>query len=91
MSMMDNIVDFTKFRQHRQAATPARSAFEDCLFTDTISDVMSIVDILRSADSASELNLTALERGQLDFLAVLADELAEHWARLGLDEIEEID
>lgn len=86
---MDNIVDFTRFKQHKQADTPAQSAFEACLFTDTISDLMNVVESLATAQAASDLNLTALERGQLDFLAVLTEELSDHWHRLGLDEIEE--
>lgn len=82
---MHNVVDFTKYRKHRQAATSARSAFQDCLFSDTITDVLTIVDKLKTVDSASLLNLTVLEREQLDFLVVLADELTEHWYKLDMN------
>jgi hypothetical protein len=82
-----NVVDFTKYRRHRQAATSAQSAFKECLFSETITDMLTIVDKLKAVESSVPLNLTELEREQLDFLTMLADELNDHWYRLDMDQV----
>ena len=91
---MDNVVDMALFRQTRQVEVSAfmpPSAFEDCLFTDTLMDLMTIVERLETAVSGDELHLTNYEKGQLEFLAVLSDQLLANWADLGFNEIEDID
>jgi hypothetical protein len=89
---MSDVVDMLRFKQSRQGTVPASrpaSSFEDCLFIDTITDMMTVVERLEEASSIEQLQLTDYERGQLDFLVLLSEQLGELWDKLGFNEVEE--
>lgn len=83
---MSDVVDFLRYKAGRRQQEP--SALSSCLLHETLVDITAVLDALEHAASGAELNLSAAEREQLDYLALTAEAILDRYEELGFNEVE---